>query len=103
MQTQTYSNAFGEAALALAQLDPSLIAVTAAMTDATGLTPFAERFPRRLFDVGIAEAHAVIFAAGAAVSGLRPLVAIYSSFLQRAYDEVLEDVCLQELPVIFAT
>ena len=79
-----------------------LVAVTAAMTDGTGLERFARRFPHRFFDVGIAEEHAVTFAAGLAAGGLKPVVAIYSSFLQRGYDQIIHDVCLQDLPVIFA-
>jgi 1-deoxy-D-xylulose-5-phosphate synthase len=78
------------------------VAITAAIADGTGLTPFAEEFPRRFFDVGIAEAHAVTFAAGLAAAGLRPVAAIYSSFAQRAYDSIVHDVCIQKLPVILA-
>jgi 1-deoxy-D-xylulose-5-phosphate synthase len=78
------------------------VAVTAAMAQGTGLEEFAERFPERFFDVGIAEQHAVAFSAGLARSGLRPVAAIYSSFLQRAYDQVFHEVCLQDLPVVFA-
>lgn len=77
------------------------MAITAAMGDATGLGGFAEKYPERFFDVGIAEQHAVTFAAGLAKAGMRPFVCIYSSFLQRAYDQILEDVCMQELPVTF--
>lgn len=77
------------------------MAITAAMGEATGLGGFAEKFPERFFDVGIAEQHAVTFAAGLAKAGMRPFVCIYSSFLQRAYDQMLEDVCMQELPVTF--
>ena len=80
----------------------NLVAVTAAMADGTGLERFARRFPNRFFDVGIAEEHAVTFAAGLAAGGLKPVVAIYSSFLQRGYDQIIHDVCLQDLPVIFA-
>lgn len=98
----TYSQVFGLALLDLAEEDDQLCAISAAMCDATGLGPFSKRYPRRFFDVGIAEAHGVTFAAGLAKSGMRPVVAIYSSFLQRAYDQILEDVCLQQLPVIFA-
>lgn len=98
----TWSQAFGLAALHLADEDDRVCAVSAAMCDATGLGPFSKRYPRRFFDVGIAEAHGVTFAAGLAKAGMRPVVAIYSSFLQRAYDQILEDVCLQDLPVIFA-
>ncbi len=98
----TYSQVFGLTLLDLAEHDDRICAVTAAMCDATGLGPFSKRYPRRFFDVGIAEAHGVTFAAGLAKSGMRPVVAIYSSFLQRAYDQIMEDVCLQQLPVIFA-
>ena len=98
----TYSKVFGNTLLKLAEQNPKIAAISAAMCDATGLTPFAEKFPKRFFDVGIAEAHAVTFAAGLAKNGIRPVAAIYSSFLQRAYDQILEDVCLQNLPVVFA-
>ena len=77
------------------------MAVTAAMPDGTGLKAFARRFPKRFFDVGIAEEHAVTSAAGMAAAGLRPVVAVYSSFLQRGYDQIVHDVCLQNLPVLF--
>ncbi|MBZ0157684.1 MAG: 1-deoxy-D-xylulose-5-phosphate synthase [Alphaproteobacteria bacterium] len=97
-----FSDVFGSALTELAAVDERVVAITAAMKEGTGLTPFAERFPRRLYDVGIAEPHAVTFAAGLAVQGLRPVVAIYSTFLQRAYDEIIHDVCLQNLPVVFA-
>jgi 1-deoxy-D-xylulose-5-phosphate synthase len=86
----------------LAGNDSRIVAITAAMKEGTGLECFAEKFPDRLFDVGIAEQHAVTFAAGLAVQGLRPVVAVYSTFLQRAYDQIVHDVCLQNLPVIFA-
>jgi len=79
-----------------------VVAITAAMPDGTGLKRFGNRYPERFFDVGIAEEHAVTFAAGLAAGGLRPIVAIYSSFLQRAYDQILHDVCIQNLPVVFA-
>lgn len=79
-----------------------MVAITAAMPDGTGLKRFRKAYPERFFDVGIAEEHAVTFAAGLAVGGLHPVVAIYSSFLQRAYDQILHDVCLQNVPVIFA-
>jgi 1-deoxy-D-xylulose-5-phosphate synthase len=98
----TYTKVFGETAVALAEKDLRVVAVTAAMTEGTGLEAFARRFPRRFFDVGIAEQHAVTFAAGMAAEGLRPIVAVYSTFLQRAYDQVLHDVCLPNLPVILA-
>lgn len=78
------------------------MALTAAMPDGTGLTKFAKEFPKRFFDVGIAEAHEVTSAAGMAAAGLKPVVAVYSSFLQRGYDQVLHDVCIQDLPVLFA-
>lgn len=98
----SYSEVFGRKALELADRDGKIVAISAAMCDATGLGGFAVKYPERFFDVGIAEGHAVTFAAGLALSGFKPVVAIYSSFLQRAYDEILEDVCLQNLPVIFA-
>ncbi|HEQ60760.1 MAG TPA: 1-deoxy-D-xylulose-5-phosphate synthase, partial [Firmicutes bacterium] len=78
------------------------MAITAAMCTGTGLVEFAERFPRRFYDVGIAEQHAVTMAGGLALGGMRPVAAIYSTFLQRAYDQILHDVCLQDIPVIFA-
>jgi 1-deoxy-D-xylulose-5-phosphate synthase len=98
----TYSEVFGDHLTKLAELDTKIVAITAAMTDGTGLTGFACQFPDRIFDVGIAEGHAVTFAAGLAAGGMKPFVAIYSTFLQRAYDQILIDVCLQNLPVIFA-
>ena len=82
--------------------EPKLVAITAAMKDGTGLTPFAKKYPDRFFDVGIAEEHAVTFAAGLAAAGLKPVFAVYSSFLQRGYDQMIHDVCLQNLPVVFA-
>lgn len=99
---QTYTSAFSDALIELAAADERIVAVTAAMPDGTGLSSFAERFPDRFFDVGIAEPHAVTFAAGLAAAGMRPVVAVYSTFLQRAYDQLLHDVCLQKLPVVFA-
>lgn len=98
----SYAKAFGDALVKLASEDPRIVAITAAMPDGTGLAEFAETFPERFFDVGIAEAHAVTFAAGLAAAGLRPVVACYSTFLQRAYDQIVHDVCLQNLPVVFA-
>lgn len=98
----SYSEAFGQILTDLASQDRNIIAISAAMKEGTGLECFAERFPDRFYDVGIAEPHAVTFAAGLATRGLRPVVAVYSTFLQRAYDEVLHDVCLQNLPVVFA-
>ncbi|MDF1581349.1 MAG: 1-deoxy-D-xylulose-5-phosphate synthase [Desulfuromonadales bacterium] len=99
---QSYTAVFGDALVKLAERDQRIVAITAAMLEGTGLKPFAERFPERFFDVGIAEQHAVTFAAGIAANGMRPVVTIYSTFLQRAYDNVLHDVCLQKLPVTFA-
>jgi 1-deoxy-D-xylulose-5-phosphate synthase len=98
----TYTRVFGDTVTALAEKDLRVVAVTAAMTEGTGLDEFARRFPRRFFDVGIAEQHAVTFAAGLASEGLRPIVAIYSTFMQRAYDQILHDVCLPDLPVVLA-
>ena len=98
---KTYTEVFADALVREAEKDEKIIAITAAMADGTGLVKFQKQFPRRFFDVGIAEEHAVTFAAGLAVGGLRPFVAIYSSFLQRAYDQILHDVCIQNLPVIF--
>ena len=96
-----YSKVFGESLASLADHDPQLVAITAAMCAGTGLDPFAARHPARFFDVGICEEHAVVFAAGLAAEGMRPVVAVYSSFIQRAVDCVLHDVCLQKLPVTF--
>lgn len=98
----TYTETFSKALVALAEKDKRIVAITAAMPDGTGLTRFSKKFPRRFFDVGIAEQHAVTLAAGMACDGLKPLVAIYSTFLQRAYDQIIHDVCLQNLPVVFA-
>ncbi|WP_426957836.1 1-deoxy-D-xylulose-5-phosphate synthase [Muricoccus radiodurans] len=97
-----YTKVFAQALIAEAEADERIVAVTAAMPSGTGLDAFGKRFPRRTFDVGIAEQHAVTFAAGMACEGLRPFVAIYSTFLQRAYDQVVHDVALQNLPVRFA-
>lgn len=98
----SYSKVMGSHAVELASKDDKIAAITAAMGDATGLSQFQEKYPNRFFDVGIAEQHAVTFAAGLAKNGIKPLVCIYSSFLQRSYDQVMMDVCLQELPVVFA-
>jgi len=98
----TYSDAFGNCLSDLAENDRRIIAISAAMKEGTGLNCFADKFPDRFYDVGIAEPHAVTFAAGLASRGLKPVVAIYSTFLQRAYDEIVHDVCLQKLPVVFA-
>lgn len=96
-----YTNIFAESLIRLAQEDPRIVAITAAMASGTGLDKFAKVFPKRYFDVGIAEQHAVTFAAGMATQGLKPVCAIYSTFLQRAYDQVVHDVCLMRLPVTF--
>lgn len=98
----SYTKVFAEALIQLAQADEKILAVTAAMLDGTGLNLFQKRFPDRTFDVGIAEQHAVTFSAGLATQGFRPVCAIYSTFLQRGYDQVVHDVCLQNLPVIFS-
>ena len=98
----TNSDVLGMTLCDLAEKDKRIVAITAAMPDGTGLTDFARRYPQRFFDVGIAEQHAVTLAAGMAAGGLRPVVAIYSTFLQRAYDQILHDVALQRLPVVFA-
>ncbi len=98
----SYTSVFGNALTDLAAADPRIVAVTAAMPGGTGLDKMAARFPARVFDVGMAEQHGVTFAAGLAASGLRPFCAIYSTFLQRAYDQVVHDVSLQNLPVRFA-
>ena len=98
----SYTRCFGDTLVHLAEKEPRIVAITAAMPAGTGLTRFARRFPSRFFDVGIAEQHGVTFAAGLATEGLLPVVAIYSTFLQRALDQVSHDVCLQNLPVTFA-
>ncbi len=98
----SYTEVFGKTLLEMAAQDPRVVAVTAAMPEGTGLAKFAEAYPDRFFDVGIAEQHAVTFAAGMATEGFRPFVAIYSTFLQRAYDQILHDVCLERLPVTLA-
>ncbi len=97
-----YTSVFGEAMLEAAEAFPGMVAITAAMPTGTGLNPFKERYPERFFDVGIAEAHGVCFAAGLACDGARPVVTIYSTFLQRAFDQIVHDVALQHLPVVFA-
>jgi len=98
----SYTKVFGETLVKLAHADSRIVAVTAAMCEGTGLDQFCKEFPERFYDVGIAEQHAVTFAAGLAAEGIIPVVAIYSTFLQRAYDQIVHDVCLQKLPVIFA-
>lgn len=96
------TSVFSKVMLDLGQKDEKLVAITAAMEDGTGLSAFHRRFPERFFDVGIAEEHAVTFAAGLAAAGLHPVFAVYSSFLQRGFDQMIHDVCLQNLPVVFA-
>jgi len=98
----SYTKVFGDTLIALAREDQRIVAITAAMAEGTGLKGYSETFPERFFDVGIAEQHAVTFAAGLACQGLHPVVTIYSTFMQRAYDQVVHDVCLQNLPVTFA-
>ncbi len=98
----SYTEVFGRTMVELAKTNPNIIAVTAAMPEGTGLVPFSKAYPDRFFDVGIAEQHGVTFAAGMATEGFRPVVAIYSTFLQRAYDQIIHDVCIEKLPVVFA-
>lgn len=100
-RSRSYTQVFGDVMLRLGEEKSNIVAVTAAMLDGTGLDDFAREFPERFFDVGIAEEHSVIFAAGLAKGGLRPVCAIYSTFLQRSYDQLFHDVCLQNLPVVF--
>jgi len=97
----SYTTVFGNTMVELAEKNDNVVAITAAMCSGTGLTKFSEKFPDRFYDVGIAEGHAACFAAGLAVGGLRPYVAIYSTFLQRAYDQIIHDIALQKLPVVF--
>ena len=99
---RSYTEVFGDFMVEIGETHPNLVAISAAMTLGTGLAGFAQRYPQRFFDVGICEQHAVTLAAGLARGGLRPVVAIYSTFLQRAYDQIIQDVALQNLPVIFA-
>lgn len=98
----TYTDIFGQTLLKLSRENPKIVAITAAMTAGTGLNKFSKEFPDRFYDVGIAEQHGVTLAAALAAGGMRPVVAVYSTFLQRAYDQVLHDTCLQKLPVVFA-
>lgn len=98
----SYTSVFGKTICEIAERDPKVVAVTAAMRDGTGLNLFSEKFPDRFFDVGIAEQHAVVFSSGLALQGLKPVVAIYSTFLQRAYDQLVHDVSLMKLPITFA-
>lgn len=97
----SYSAVFGSTLIEIAQKNPAVCAITAAMADSTGLLHFSKEFPQRFFDVGIAEGHAVTFAAGLAGAGMKPFVAVYSSFMQRSYDNIIQDVALQNLPVVF--
>jgi 1-deoxy-D-xylulose-5-phosphate synthase len=99
---KSYSEIFGNCLTDLAKEDDRIVAITAAMTEGTGLSEFVRTFPKRFYDVGIAEPHAATFAAGLATRGVKPVVAIYSTFLQRSYDEIIHDICLQKLPVVFA-
>ncbi len=99
---KSYTDLFGETLVQLAEEDPKIVAITAAMPEGTGLNQFSQRFPDRFFDVGIAEQHAMVFAAGLAADGFKPVTAIYSTFVQRAYDQVFHDICLQKLPVTIA-
>ena len=101
-EKSSYTDIISQAMCKMAEKEPKMVAITAAMADGTGLTKFAKEYPNRFYDVGIAEQHAVTFAAGLAKAGLKPVFAVYSSFLQRAYDQVLHDVCIQNLPVVFA-
>jgi 1-deoxy-D-xylulose-5-phosphate synthase len=101
-QVPSYTQVFGETLVRLATDDPKIVAITAAMPDGTGLGDFHKHFPDRFYDVGICEQHAITFAGGLALGGMRPVAAIYSTFMQRAYDQVLHDVCLQNLPVVLA-
>src|SRR5437763_8291220 len=98
----TYTEVFADTLVELAEQDTSIVGITAAMAEGTGLKKMHQRFPERYFDVGIAEQHAVTFAGGLAVAGLCPVVAIYSTFLQRAFDQVIHDICMQNLHVVFA-
>ena len=98
----TYAQVFGDWMCDMARIDERLVGITPAMREGSGLVRFAEEFPQRYFDVGIAEQHAVTFAAGLACEGLKPVVAIYSTFLQRGYDQLVHDVCIQNLPIVFA-
>ncbi len=102
VKTTSFSEVFGQTLLRLAKEEPKVVAITAAMAEGTGLNPLRKEFPTRVFDVGICEQHAVTFAAGLATQGFIPIVAIYSTFLQRSLDQIIHDVCIQNLPVIFA-
>ena len=97
-----YSKAFGDAMIELAEKNKDLVAITAAMPDGTGLKEFSKRFPKRFFDVGIAEGHGTTLAAGLSSAGLKPVFAVYSTFMQRAFDQLIHDICIQNMPVVFA-
>ena len=101
-KADSYTDVFADILCELGEKEPRLVAITAAMKDGTGLNQFQKKYPERFFDVGIAEQHAVTFAAGLAAAGMKPVFAVYSSFLQRGYDQIVHDVCMQTLPVIFA-
>ncbi len=101
-ELSTYTDIFARKIVDFAKKDEKIIAITAAMESGTGLSDFAKQFPERFFDVGIAEEHAVTFAAGMAAAGMKPVFAVYSTFLQRAYDQMIHDVCMQKLPMVFA-
>ena len=101
-QKPGYTDVFSKNICTLAKENKQIVAITAAMADGTGLKKFSRYFPDRFFDVGIAEEHAVTFGAGLAAAGMKPYIAVYSSFLQRSYDQILHDVCIQDLPVVFA-
>ncbi|MDI3310217.1 MAG: 1-deoxy-D-xylulose-5-phosphate synthase, partial [Thermoanaerobacterium sp.] len=101
-KADTYSDVFGKTLTHLAENNKKIVAITAAMPDGTGLNYFAEKFPTRFYDVGIAEQHAATFAAGMAINGYKPYFAVYSTFLQRAFDQVIHDICIQNLPVVLA-
>jgi 1-deoxy-D-xylulose-5-phosphate synthase len=98
----TYTDVFGKVMCKVGEQNDKVVAITAAMKDGTGLVHFGRKYPDRFFDVGIAEEHAVTFAAGLAAAGLKPVFAVYSAFLQRGYDQIVHDVCMQNLPVVFA-
>ena len=98
-KTPSYTNVFAQSLIAIAEQDKEVVAMTAAMPGGTGLDKFGRRFPKRCFDVGIAEQHCMTFAAGMAVEGLKPFAAVYSTFMQRAYDQIIHDIALQSLPV----
>ncbi len=101
-EADSYTDVFADIMCDLGEKEPRLVAITAAMKDGTGLSKFREKYPDRFYDVGIAEQHAVTFAAGLAAAGMKPVFAVYSSFLQRGYDQIVHDVCMQNLPVVFA-